>query len=58
MHNEELYYPNVLSRQKSWRMRWVRHLAHMEEKRTPYKLLVGKLEEIDDLVALALVGGW
>jgi len=48
----------VLSRQKSWRMRWVRHLAHVEEKRTPYKLLVGKLEEIDDLVALALVGGW
>jgi len=26
-------------------MRWVRHLAHMEEKRTAYKVLVGKLEE-------------
>jgi hypothetical protein len=46
--NEELYYTNItnmLCRQKSWRMRWVRHLAHMEEKRTACKVLVGELEE-------------
>jgi hypothetical protein len=45
VHNVELYYPKVLSSQKSRRMRWVRHLAHIEEKRTAYKVLVGKPEE-------------
>jgi hypothetical protein len=29
---------------KSTRMRWVGHVAHMEEMRNAYKILVGKPE--------------
>jgi hypothetical protein len=30
---------------KSRRMRWAGHVARMGEKRNPYRILVGKLEE-------------
>jgi hypothetical protein len=46
LHNEELrdlyYSPSVIRITKSRRMRWVRHLTRMREKRNAYRLLVGK----------------
>jgi hypothetical protein len=44
-HNEELYdlycSPNIIRVINSRRMRWVGHVACMEDKRDPYRILVG-----------------
>jgi hypothetical protein len=48
LHNEELHNlyssPSINRIIKSRRMRWVGHVARMEEKRNMYRLLVGKPE--------------
>jgi hypothetical protein len=46
LHNEVLHnwysFPNIIRQIKSRRMRWVGHVAHMEEERKMYRVLVGK----------------
>ena len=48
LHNEELNdlytSPNIVRVIKSIRMRWARHVAHMEERRGVYRALVWKSE--------------
>jgi hypothetical protein len=48
LHNEELHNlyssPDIIRQVKSRRMRWVGHVACMEEERKVYKVLVGKPE--------------
>jgi hypothetical protein len=48
LHNEELHIlyplPSMIGMIKSRRMRWVRHVARMTEKRNGYRLLVRKPE--------------
>jgi len=48
LHNEELNdlysSPNIVRVIKSRRMRWVGHVAHMDEEREVYRVLVGKPE--------------
>jgi hypothetical protein len=48
LHNKELHdlysSQSILRTIKSWRMRWVGHIARMGEKRNAYRLLVGKPE--------------
>jgi hypothetical protein len=48
LHNEELNdldsSPNITRVIKSRRMRWARHVAHMGEKRSAYRILVGRPE--------------
>jgi hypothetical protein len=48
LYNEELrdlyYSPSIIRIIKSRRMRWSGHVARMGEKRTVYRLLVGKPE--------------
>jgi hypothetical protein len=48
LHNEELNYlyssPNIVRVIKSRKIRWVRHVARMGEKRSVYRFLVGKHE--------------
>ena len=48
LHTEELNYlycsPNIVSVIKSRRMRWVGHVACMDERKGVYKVLVGKPE--------------
>jgi hypothetical protein len=48
LHNEELHNlyssPSIIRIIKSRRMRWVRHVARMGEKRNVYRLLVGRPE--------------
>jgi len=48
IHNEELNdlypSPNIIQVTKSRRMRWVGHVACMEEKRGVYRVLVGRPE--------------
>ena len=36
--------PNIIRSLKSRRLRWARHVAHMEQSRNAYKVLVGKSE--------------
>jgi hypothetical protein len=47
LHNEELNAlyssPNIVTVIESRRMRWVEHVAHMEERRDVYRVLVGNL---------------
>jgi hypothetical protein len=47
LHNEEpnaLYSsPNIVRVIKSRRMRWAEYVAHMEERRDVYRVLVGNL---------------
>jgi hypothetical protein len=51
--SEELYNlyssPSIISVMKSRRMRWVGHVARMEEMRNVYCVLVGNPEEKDNL---------
>jgi len=42
--NELYSSPNIFLMIKLRRMRWVRHVAHMGERRGAYKVLVGKPE--------------
>jgi hypothetical protein len=48
LHDEELHElyssPSIIRMMKSRRMRWAGHVARMGEKRTAYRLLVGKPE--------------
>ena len=48
LHNEELsdmyFSPNIVRVIKSRRMRWARHVARMVERRSVYRVLVGKPE--------------
>ena len=48
LHNVELHAlyssPNIISNLKSRRLRWAGHLAHMEQLRNAYRVLVGKPE--------------
>jgi hypothetical protein len=48
LHNEELHNlyssPNIIRMIKSKRMRWVEHVARMEEKRNASRVFVGKSE--------------
>jgi hypothetical protein len=48
LHNEELHdlcsSPSIIRRIKARRMRWAGHVARMGEKRSAYRLLVGKPE--------------
>jgi hypothetical protein len=49
LHNEELHNlhcsPSIIRMIKSWKMRWVGHVARMGEQRNAYRILVGKPEE-------------
>jgi hypothetical protein len=49
LHNDELHdlysSPNIVRVFKSRRMRWVGHVARMEEGRGAYRVLVGKPED-------------
>jgi hypothetical protein len=49
LHNEELhrvyYSSNIIKVIKSSRIRWVRHVACMEEMRNSYKILARESEE-------------
>jgi hypothetical protein len=51
LHNEELHNlyssPHLIRMIKSRRMRWVGHVARMEEKRNACRILVGKPERKD-----------
>jgi hypothetical protein len=38
------YSPNVIRLIKSWRMGWAGHVAHMDDIKNSYKILVGKPE--------------
>jgi hypothetical protein len=48
LHNEKLHNlyssPNIIRQIKSTRMRWVGHVARMEEERNVYRVLMGKSE--------------
>jgi hypothetical protein len=48
LHNKELFHlytsPSIIRIIKSRRIRWVRHITRMGEKRNVYRLLVGKPE--------------
>jgi hypothetical protein len=48
LHNEELHdlysSPSIIRIIKSRSMRWVKHVARMEENRNAYRMLVGKPE--------------
>jgi hypothetical protein len=48
LHNDELHSlyssPNIFTVIKSRRMRWAGHVAHMEEGRGVYRVLVGRPE--------------
>ena len=48
LHNEELNYlyssPKIVQVIKSRRMRWAGHVAHMRERSSIYRVLVGKPE--------------
>jgi hypothetical protein len=48
LHNEEIHYlycsPSTIRIIKSMRIRWAGRVARMGEKRSPYGILVGKLE--------------
>jgi hypothetical protein len=48
LYNKELHdlysSPSIIRIIKSWRMRWVGHVARMGEKRNAYRLLVEKAE--------------
>jgi len=45
LYNEELYdlytFPDIIRVMKSRRMRWVRHVTSMGERRGAYRVLVG-----------------
>ena len=49
LHNEELSdlycLPNIIQMFKSKSMEWTGHAASMRERRSPYRVLVGKLRE-------------
>ena len=48
LHNAELYamysWSNIIRNLKSRRLRWTGHIAHMEQFRNAYRVLVGKPE--------------
>ena len=48
LHNAELHAfyssPNIIRYLKSRRLRWAVHVAHMEQSRSAYRVLVGKPE--------------
>jgi hypothetical protein len=48
LHNEELHNlyasPSIIRMIKSRRMRWIRHVARMGDKRNAYRILVGNPE--------------
>ena len=48
LHNAELHVlyslPNIIRNLKSRRLRWAGHIAHMNQSRNAYRVLVGKPE--------------
>jgi hypothetical protein len=60
LHNGELHNlyssPDIIRQIISRRMRWVWHVARMEEGRNLYRVLVGKLEGKDHLEAQGVDG--
>jgi len=60
LHNEELNAlyssPNIIRVFKSRRMGWPGYVAHMEERRVAYRVLVGNLKERDNLEDLGVDG--
>jgi hypothetical protein len=48
LHNEELHdlysSPNIIRMIKSRRVRWARHATRITEKRSAYRIMVGKSE--------------
>jgi hypothetical protein len=48
LHNKELHHlycsPSIIRIMKSRRVRWARRVTRMKEKRSTYRLLVGKPE--------------
>jgi hypothetical protein len=63
LHSVELHNlylsPNIIRQIKSRKMRWVGKVAHMEEEREVYKVLVGKPEARRPLWKPdAPMGGW
>jgi hypothetical protein len=61
LHNEELhdlyFSPSIIRMIKSRRMRWVGHVARMDETRNAYRLLVGNPGERDHMEDQK-VDGW
>jgi hypothetical protein len=60
LHNEELHNvyssPSIIRIMKLRSMRWTGHVERMVEKRTSYRLLVGKPEEKTLLGTLRYIG--
>jgi hypothetical protein len=56
LHNDELLSlhcsPNIVRAIKSRRMRWVGHVARMEEGRSVYRVLVGRPEIVGGKITL------
>jgi hypothetical protein len=62
MHNEEIHIlyssPNIIRQNKSRRIRWMVHVAHMGEERNVCKVLVGKPEGETTWETKVYMGGW
>jgi hypothetical protein len=60
LHEEELHNlyssPSIIRMIKSRRMRWAGHVSRIGEKRSAYRVLVGKPEE--DHLEDQDIGGW
>jgi len=41
--------PNIIMGDQTWKVRWARHVACMENKRKAYEIVIEKLKETDHL---------